>query len=1523
MAPPDRDDAKAEEGPPPASMASARTLPALGVSEPPPDASLGSARTVFDTNKSGPEAASGERVLSSGSPVVLRPFGPYSQVVALSAQGSMGWVARGFNEGFGRWELLKFLRPELASEVELIRQFMREGRVLAKLSHPNVVQVFAMYSLEGHACLAMEWLEGQSLSELVAERGGRLSSEETLPLLVEAARGLAAAHELGLLHRDIKPDNLFVVTGGRGRERTLKLIDFGLATADRGRPETLMNDPNLDSNAVGGTPLFLSPELWKGQTASPQSDLYALGVTFYHALTGAYPSGPLGIRGLMEYAKSGERAPRVRDARPDAMPGLAGLVDRLIAKDPAQRPESAALLLHELLALEETARPRRLPGTGPFRGLLPYGESERDVFFGRDAEIAEITERLRSSSAVVLVGPPGSGKTSLALAGVVPRIREGVLGGGIRFAVAVVEPSRRPLRALAAALSTALGGDESELQRAFDESALAAQDVVRRRLAGAAGLLLVVDPLEELLRRPEHSGEARRFAEIVARLADTPAPDLRVLCALQVEELDELLAAFDLKQMFARGFVPVMAPSASALAHAAERALGVAGYSADDPELLAKLGQELGTLRHGAWLFGLTLAQAWRERDETGKRLKLRELEAQGGFAALLVRHADSVILAMGDKQRALAEDLLSRFVSAERRAQRVLRASLLEWQPEAAAVLSVLLEGRVLVELGDELELVHPLLIERWKFLQAAVASHGEDKVLRERVAAAAREWDAQGRPDGALWHGEQADSLVAWFLATEARFGELELEFIGRVRNQGRRRRWLRRIAIGVGVSLLALIAAIALIGRRDLRAELDAEREKSKQARTRQRTAMQAAELRVAELELEGDPLAALRAAHRSRALGESPKLDAIGWAARRRGVPMALPLHPGGAGGVRLGDDERHVLTWGSEALHVLEIGGEGRERFAMPEALPPTALVALADGAVFGNVRGELFRAVRGGGAPRKLGACSGVVRRIVVREAGRRLRILCSNQEQSEYAAHELELGGGALRPLWNGAARVVELDRHGERLAAASGSRLSGWAEAGDAPAANLEGERTVTALAWLGKEPLLGAQSGELTRGSLSARGHDGAVLKIAVAADEQRIVTLGDDGRAILWNAALERIADFPASGRAVAFLDVYAAVAVESPSHHVHVASSSDGLPLADFGPATRTVTALASTGEWLFASSLDGATRAFALHATLPRRKQSLLRGNAAGRCALSVDGRAVGCVSEQRLDLAPLPGGTGQKVGLELAAEMRPDLARPLAVGAAGNRAAWVASGELAVYGGEKVTLERGSGAVEWLSPTPEDGVWLVTRRLGERRTLSVVGRTNAPPPVTLAAAPRLVSFGGDGAVYLLDSAGKLYEARALEGPYDSVLVSDVAGLSAVAAASGSHLLLYGTESGQLGTLDPSTGKATTAARREGAIVSITSTREDRAVVVSDSLGKVALVDLETGMQTPLFGIGATPATCALDQASGFVGCGVAQGATWRLALDTTPLGFSVAPEDPLDPKTRPLAGWRGLGTHD
>jgi len=165
-----------------------------------PTSGLESARTAAAAVPSPFESARtqaatpGERpAVANSSGIALRPFGPYTRLETLGQQGNMGVVARGYNHAFGRWELLKFLKPELAHDGELFRQFRREGRALARLSHPNVVQVFAMYDLDQQPCIAMEFLEGHSLSSELEQAGGRLSQDRAQELLLDAARGLSAA----------------------------------------------------------------------------------------------------------------------------------------------------------------------------------------------------------------------------------------------------------------------------------------------------------------------------------------------------------------------------------------------------------------------------------------------------------------------------------------------------------------------------------------------------------------------------------------------------------------------------------------------------------------------------------------------------------------------------------------------------------------------------------------------------------------------------------------------------------------------------------------------------------------------------------------------------------------------------------------------------------------------------------------------------------------------------------------------------------------------------------------------------------------------------------------------------------------------------------------------------------------------------------------------------------------------------------------------------------------------------------
>jgi len=233
------------------------------------------------------------------------------------------------------------MRSDRQHDERLAARFLREAHVLGQLRHPNLVTVYdAGADADGRLFLVTEYLEGRTLSALLEERG-RLASPAVLEIVRQVAEALAAAHAQGVVHRDLKPDNLFLAPLPRGRE-LVKLLDFGLAgLADPADGERL--------GAVGktvGTPAYMAPEQFRGALADARCDLYSLGCIAYQLLTGALP---LTGRSLEEVAFCHcECAPAPPDAHVPLSPAVSGLVMRLLAKDPVDRPARAVDLLDSL-----------------------------------------------------------------------------------------------------------------------------------------------------------------------------------------------------------------------------------------------------------------------------------------------------------------------------------------------------------------------------------------------------------------------------------------------------------------------------------------------------------------------------------------------------------------------------------------------------------------------------------------------------------------------------------------------------------------------------------------------------------------------------------------------------------------------------------------------------------------------------------------------------------------------------------------------------------------------------------------------------------------------------------------------------------------------------------------------------------------------------------------------------------------------------------------------------------------------
>jgi eukaryotic-like serine/threonine-protein kinase len=279
------------------------------------------------------------------------------------AHGGMATVELALDLELDRQVAIKRLAKNLAANDEFKQRFVREARLAARLSHPNIVAVYDVGEDDGLPFIVMEYVAGETLADLLRRRG-RLEPDEAVALALQACAGLETAHEAGLVHRDVKPQNLLVTPGG-----TVKIADFGIARSLDGTQLT-------QAGTVLGTAAYLAPEQAAGETVTASADVYALGAVLYELLTGRPPYRADSLVELAARQREGAIAP-VRELAPGVPAATEDAVMHALARDPEYRPASAAALADELrpapTAVTEAARSVPTPGPvshGPRRALL-------------------------------------------------------------------------------------------------------------------------------------------------------------------------------------------------------------------------------------------------------------------------------------------------------------------------------------------------------------------------------------------------------------------------------------------------------------------------------------------------------------------------------------------------------------------------------------------------------------------------------------------------------------------------------------------------------------------------------------------------------------------------------------------------------------------------------------------------------------------------------------------------------------------------------------------------------------------------------------------------------------------------------------------------------------------------------------------------------------------------------------------------------------------------------------------------
>lgn len=269
------------------------------------------------------------------------------RLVASVARGSMGEVYRGVHEALQRPVAVKVV--PVSAEKDAVDRLLVEARALAKIEHPNIVHVYDVGLHGSLFYIVMQFLEGTTLKERF-DREGAVGTDEIYSLVGDIARGLGAMHQEGLVHRDLKLENVILTPDGRAR-----IMDFGLVRDSAAKDDY--------QGLVVGTPPYIPPEIWLGRPADARSDLYSLGVILYTLLAGVYP---FRAKSPKEYAelhlKTSPKAPAA--VKPSVGEGLSAVTQKLMAKNRSNRYGTVEEFLADFEGCRRGAAPEALKSTG-------------------------------------------------------------------------------------------------------------------------------------------------------------------------------------------------------------------------------------------------------------------------------------------------------------------------------------------------------------------------------------------------------------------------------------------------------------------------------------------------------------------------------------------------------------------------------------------------------------------------------------------------------------------------------------------------------------------------------------------------------------------------------------------------------------------------------------------------------------------------------------------------------------------------------------------------------------------------------------------------------------------------------------------------------------------------------------------------------------------------------------------------------------------------------------------------------
>jgi WD40 repeat protein/DNA-binding SARP family transcriptional activator len=698
------------------------------------------------------------RILTQDASLDLRgtPLRGYRTVSVIGA-GPVAEVLRAIEPQSQRDVAIKVLPAAIANDPQFIRRFDSEARKVARLEHPHIVPLHDWWREPDAAYLVMRLMH-RDLDARLAE--GPIGQSTALRWAEQIGSALVAAHRQGVAHGDLHAGNVLV-----DEEDNAYVADWGIGY-DRANV--------VASSILPSDRRHLAPERGSGAPPSIAADIYAFGVLLADLLTGV-TGGVVGAE-------------------------LRAAVEQATDSVPDRRQASAAdLVAAARRALLEPAGPG-MGGTAiptvsknPYRGLAAFEEADAADFFGREDLVRQLVRRIgepgTGSGLLAVVGPSGSGKSSVVRAGLIPALRAGALPGSDQWLVATMTPTDRPFDML----ERTLLGVAVDTPMALGH-VLASDDglgkAIRRVLPPGAHLLLVIDQFEEVFTLVTDGGERDRFLALLAESVDLAAVDLTLVVTLRADFYDRPLRHERFGRLLAERTVavPALAPwELERIVSSPARRAGVGLESG----LVSRIVAEMRDQPAGLPLLQYALTELWERRE--GSNLSVRAYDASGGIGGAIARRAEEIVRDLDAAGRELTRQLFLRLIElgegtpdTSRRVRTSELQSLGANREDMAEVIERFARHRLLVFDRDPqsreptLGLAHEALLPAWPRLQQWVDDARDDVRQQRRMAAAAGQWIESGRDPSYLLSGSRLDQANQWIASTRMLLGASERDYL-----------------------------------------------------------------------------------------------------------------------------------------------------------------------------------------------------------------------------------------------------------------------------------------------------------------------------------------------------------------------------------------------------------------------------------------------------------------------------------------------------------------------------------------------------------------------------------------------------------------------------------------------------------------------------------------------------------------------------------------------------------------------